>query len=63
MRQIEPGSKCLIQLAHFRQVCNPLVNFIPKYFLGEQFNPSCDICDPGDFDDDILTELNPSLDP
>ena len=48
----------------FCSICaNPIVNFTPKYFLGEQFNPACDKCDPGDLEYDILTELNPSLDP
>ena len=23
----------------------PIVNYVPKYFLGEKFNPACDKCD------------------
>ena len=33
----------------------PIVNYVPKYFLGEKFNPACDKCDvdADEFNEDI----------
>ena len=36
---------------------SPIVNYIPKYFLGERFNPACDGCD-----DSSLMSENSSFD-
>ena len=33
----------------------PILSYVPKYLLGEKFNPTCDKCDdnPGEFDEDV----------
>ena len=36
---------------------NPWLDYVPKYFLGEKFNPACDSCDDSYvFDDDLATQ-------
>ena len=31
---------------------NPIIDYVPKYFLGQKCSPACGNCDPGDTSDD-----------
>ena len=42
---------------------NSIIDYVPTYFHGKQFNPACDKCDPGETSDDYFSTDPTSFEP
>ena len=54
-----PPDSSSLSSSTFCSICAiPILNYVPKYFLSEKFNPACEKCDddPGEFDVDVSSK-------